>query len=84
MWLTPPYPGMLTSGPEGQMKVRGREPSIEAKFAAKRRAWARNPSILRTTHRVYQGDARLMEDLGSDQAIHLVVTSPPYWNLKEY
>lgn len=37
----------------------------------------------RTQHRIHLGDAR---DLGwlQDNSVHLVVTSPPYWNLKEY
>lgn len=61
-----------------------REPSIEAKFVEKRRAWARNPAILKTAHRIHLGDARRMEELGVDPFLHLVVTSPPYWNLKEY
>ncbi len=36
-----------------------------------------------TTHRLHVGDAR---DLSwqPDESVHLVVTSPPYWNLKEY
>jgi site-specific DNA-methyltransferase (adenine-specific) len=66
------------------MRVDKREPSINEKFAAKRRAWARQPSILRTTHRIYEGDGRLMEHQGAEPLVHLVVTSPPYWNLKEY
>jgi len=37
----------------------------------------------RTTHRVEQGDARDLSRL-PDQSVHLVVTSPPYWILKEY
>lgn len=60
-----------------------REPSIQAKFQAKRDAWARQPSILKTVHRVFEGDARMMEELERD-SVHLIVTSPPYWNLKEY
>jgi site-specific DNA-methyltransferase (adenine-specific) len=36
-----------------------------------------------TQHRLVQGDARDMSFL-ADQSIHLVVTSPPYWNLKRY
>jgi modification methylase len=36
-----------------------------------------------TTHRVILGDARNLDRL-SDQSIHLVVTSPPYWKLKRY
>ena len=66
------------------MKQGSKEISIEAKFLAKRRAWARKPEILRTLHRIYLGDARAMTQLGSNQPVHLVVTSPPYWNLKEY
>lgn len=35
-----------------------------------------------TSHELYQGDARTAEiDPGS---VHLIVTSPPYWTLKEY
>ncbi len=34
-------------------------------------------------HRILQGDARDLSTLG-DGSVHLVVTSPPYWTLKEY
>jgi modification methylase len=34
-------------------------------------------------HTLYWGDARHMEDL-ADESVHLVVTSPPYWQLKDY
>jgi len=36
-----------------------------------------------TTHSIHLGDARDMSDLES-QSVHLVLTSPPYWTLKEY
>lgn len=36
-----------------------------------------------TRHRLHLGDARSMEMLPSE-SVHLVVTSPPYWTLKEY
>lgn len=36
-----------------------------------------------TTHTLLLGDARNLTTL-SDESIHLVVTSPPYWNLKDY
>jgi len=36
-----------------------------------------------TTHRVILGDSRRMPEL-PDESVHLVVTSPPYANLKEY
>ncbi|MCF8083690.1 MAG: site-specific DNA-methyltransferase [Deltaproteobacteria bacterium] len=37
----------------------------------------------KTTHRLIQSDARDLSFL-PDASIHLVVTSPPYWNLKRY
>jgi DNA modification methylase len=37
----------------------------------------------RTEHCLHLGDARDLSWL-SDESIHLVVTSPPYWTLKEY
>ena len=36
-----------------------------------------------TTHRLINGDARDLSFL-NDESVHLVVTSPPYWNLKRY
>lgn len=36
-----------------------------------------------TNHLVRQGDARRLEWI-NDQSVHLVVTSPPYFNLKKY
>jgi site-specific DNA-methyltransferase (adenine-specific) len=36
-----------------------------------------------TVHRLINGDARDLSFLG-DESVHLVVTSPPYWNLKRY
>ncbi|MBQ8954499.1 MAG: site-specific DNA-methyltransferase [Clostridia bacterium] len=38
---------------------------------------------MRTFHALYHGDARDMTAI-SDNSVHLVLTSPPYWNLKEY
>jgi DNA modification methylase len=36
-----------------------------------------------TSHSIYHGDAREMSGL-DPQSVHLVLTSPPYWTLKEY
>jgi DNA modification methylase len=38
---------------------------------------------LRTIHRIINGDSRQM-NLLADRSIHLVITSPPYWQLKDY
>lgn len=36
-----------------------------------------------TVHKIIQGDARYMPFI-TDESVHLIVTSPPYWNLKKY
>jgi len=38
---------------------------------------------LKTTHTIIQGDSRQM-NLLDDRSVHLVITSPPYWQLKDY
>ncbi len=61
----------------------GREPSIEAKREAKRDAWANGARPSTTYHRIIHGDARnLLAD--STEDLHLVVTSPPYFNVVRY
>lgn len=39
--------------------------------------------FVRTSHRLRLGDARDLSWV-PDSSVHLVVTSPPYWTLKEY
>jgi len=39
--------------------------------------------MIKTQHRLVCGDARDLSYI-PDQSVHLVVTSPPYWTLKEY
>jgi DNA modification methylase len=38
---------------------------------------------MKTTHTIILGDSRKMAEL-EDCSVHLVVTSPPYWQLKDY
>lgn len=38
---------------------------------------------MKTSHKVIFGDARSMS-LIADKSLHLVITSPPYWQLKDY
>jgi len=40
-------------------------------------------AIRLTNHRPVVGDARILQSI-VNEPVHLVVTSPPYWNLKEY
>jgi DNA modification methylase len=63
--------------------LRKSEASVADKFKAKHEALAQYPSILNTEHRVILGDARLMKEVDKE-TVHVVVTSPPYWILKEY
>jgi site-specific DNA-methyltransferase (adenine-specific) len=39
--------------------------------------------MYKTTHKIIIGDSRRMEEL-SDSSVQLIVTSPPYWQLKDY
>ncbi len=41
------------------------------------------PPAIRPVHQVVIGDARSMRRI-QDRSVHLVVTSPPYWQLKDY
>lgn len=36
-----------------------------------------------THHKIIIGDSRKMTEL-PDESVHLVITSPPYWQLKDY
>ena len=38
---------------------------------------------IKTKHKIVVGDSRQMTEL-EDKSIHLVITSPPYWQLKDY
>ncbi len=38
---------------------------------------------LKTNHRIVNGDSRKMAEI-ADQSVNLIVTSPPYWQLKDY
>ncbi|MBI5184427.1 MAG: site-specific DNA-methyltransferase [Nitrospinae bacterium] len=38
---------------------------------------------MKTSHRIISGDSRQMKETG-DESVHLVITSPPYWQLKDY
>lgn len=38
---------------------------------------------MKTHHKIVNGDSRLMTEL-PDNSVHLAITSPPYWQLKDY
>lgn len=76
--------GQPSTGSVPRKTRRKTERGIDEKFAARERAWARRPEILNNQHRIFAGDARELGRILPDTTVHLVVTSPPYWNLKNY
>jgi len=38
---------------------------------------------MKTFHRIIIGDSRWMKEV-PDESVHLIITSPPYWQLKDY
>lgn len=38
---------------------------------------------MQTKHKIIIGDSRWMKEI-SDESVHLIITSPPYWQLKDY
>lgn len=38
---------------------------------------------MKTHHKIINGDSRQMTEL-TDRSVHLIITSPPYWQLKDY
>jgi len=39
--------------------------------------------LMKTSHKIIFGDSRRMSEV-AEESVHLVVTSPPYWQLKDY
>lgn len=65
----------------GILNLNGKEPSILAKRRMQQKVSA--AYRFKTTHRILLGDARHMDPI-EDESVHLVVTSPPYFDLVEY
>lgn len=38
---------------------------------------------MNTNHKIIVGDSRMMREV-DDESVHLIITSPPYWQLKDY
>jgi len=71
----PPGIGKLKN-PQTELPRIAKDPKLTAAIETAIRG-------LPTTHSLYLQDARDMSRLDSE-SVHLVVTSPPYWTLKEY
>ncbi|MGQ0591370.1 MAG: DNA-methyltransferase [Gammaproteobacteria bacterium] len=65
----------------GILNINGREPSVSDKLEIHRRVLDHHH--FQTRHRIILGDARHMAAV-EDESVHLVVTSPPYFDLIEY
>lgn len=39
--------------------------------------------MIKTEHKIIIGDSRIMKEV-KDESVHLIITSPPYWQLKDY
>lgn len=63
--------------------MSGGEASLELKRQAKRLAWTNGGRPALTTHTMRLADARVMAQLAPN-GVHLVVTSPPYFDLVDY
>lgn len=63
--------------------MSGGEPSLEKKRRAKELAWSNGEQPEETIHTIHHGDAREVSDIISSP-VHLIVTSPPYFNLVDY
>jgi site-specific DNA-methyltransferase (adenine-specific) len=65
----------------GIVNIDGREPPVAEKFAKHRAISTLRPFM--TSHQVVLGDARRLSTV-KDESVHLVVTSPPYFDLVTY
>ena len=65
----------------GIVNLNGREPSVATKFEIHSQVMAQH--TFHTTHRLVLGDARSLQRV-DDESVHLVVTSPPYFDLVDY
>lgn len=63
--------------------LAGAEPSVELKRLAKKLAWENGAAPDNTRHTIVHGDARIMPELAAE-SVHVVVTSPPYFDLVAY
>lgn len=72
----------IVGGPVTEERLKTAIPRL-AKDAVACRDIAYLAASLPTRHWLLEGDARRLDAL-PEESLHLVVTSPPYWTLKEY
>lgn len=75
-WVPPAAMAAMTANEQKGPPKIARDPQLsEAVEQASR--------LVPTSHRMILGDSRALDHI-PDGSVHLVVTSPPYWTLKEY
>ena len=72
---------MRQEGELGIVNLNGREPSVGDKLRIHRKVVSLHQ--FKTQHRIVLGDARQMIGV-KDESVHVIVTSPPYFDLVEY
>jgi len=80
-----PKPDLLQYVPDGFLPFKDAQKDIPAiaRDQARTAAIEQAVSSVPTDHRLVLADSRKMRAL-KQESVHLVVTSPPYWTLKEY
>jgi len=73
------------NGPTTVQRLKTSFPEAEPRALAQENAVIATPQeLLNTTHRLFLGfDSQKMSQI-ENETIHLALTSPPYWNLKDY
>jgi site-specific DNA-methyltransferase (adenine-specific) len=86
---------LIVTSPNAQLRSPKKKPSLPKKdnergsvevLLAANKWWRENPwpaPFHRTTHSVRLADARALSHI-ADESVHLIVTSPPYFNIKSY
>ena len=77
--VTTDYDGDMTDSVQEKVVTKKRRTAAEATAIPELKPYG-GPA---TQHRLHLGDSRKLDWI-DDQSVHLVVTSPPYFNLKKY
>ena len=83
--VTPPPPGLARFVPRELREVEDPQTAIP-RLAKDERLMHRVEQAIQTiptAHSLHLGDARRMDEIERG-SVHLVLTSPPYWTLKDY
>src|SRR5579863_10007800 len=83
LFLRPADSGDPMFPDEGRLELKTQAPSPMIAEMPAAAARAKKSIQTKVTHVLRCGDARELDWI-PDESVHLVLTSPPYWTLKEY